>query len=654
MTLRKNLTSIRTRIGIVFLTFILLAQTLFVPKAYAETFDQNAYYQEIGQKLEYWANKYNIPPAVLKAIAWQESKWYQYQRDSSGRPLTDKPLLSANGMGIGIMQVTTYAPTDTEKIERLKTDIDYNIEMGVQLLNEKYRAYPKLGNADRNVLENWYFAIWGYNGWMTKNNPNNPDGKQDNVYQNEVLRLIGQKYNSAITFVSPVTFPAKEALPAVNPPALDSLWATSLPSHRGDLKTSIQSLLSTGGSKGEASGDYWLSMDRSNSALGSYYAYGFYSTAYNLASEAEKQTVVPKLVKAQEQLLNVADQIMANSASSDSQKNIAAKYYWTVLQGPAVDSQLTARAMAAQSQARVERLYGLRAEDTAIKISQEGWADNSTEHLVLARVDQFQDALASAPLAKKLQAPLLLTSPTALDAEVLKEIKRLGVRKVYMIGGPGAIKNEVAQTLTNAGIEVKRIYGETAPDTAVAIARELGPSTRVVIASSTSFADALSASAPAAAQGIPILLTNKESLPQSTKELLDEFGVTKTYLVGGSSVISSKLDTGSGPLVSYGPIRLWGNTQYDTMLKVVKYFNQDPKTIVFATGEGFPDGLAGGAFAALTTSPLFLVGKNTVDENTLQELTYKREANSKVYILGGPGAISSNVEMLLANTFLPQ
>src|SRR5665647_3953943 len=38
-------------------------------------FDQKAYYNDIGKKLEDMANKYNIPPVLLKAIAYMESGW---------------------------------------------------------------------------------------------------------------------------------------------------------------------------------------------------------------------------------------------------------------------------------------------------------------------------------------------------------------------------------------------------------------------------------------------------------------------------------------------------------------------------------------------------------------------------------------------------
>ena len=35
--------------------------------------DQQVYYHEVGQKIKDKANKYNIPPVLLKAVIWMES-----------------------------------------------------------------------------------------------------------------------------------------------------------------------------------------------------------------------------------------------------------------------------------------------------------------------------------------------------------------------------------------------------------------------------------------------------------------------------------------------------------------------------------------------------------------------------------------------------
>lgn len=746
--------------------------------------DQTAYYEEIGEKLEFWANQYNIPPVLLKAIAWMESGWKQYELDpATGAPLTDKPLIGRDGIGIGIMQISVYDAKDTETVNKLKNDIDYNIEVGCQLLNQKWRAYPKIGDGDRNVLENWYFAVWGYNSWATRNNPNVITGKS--AYQDSVFSLMGQKYNSAITFAPGATKYSKELLPPVNPPYLSGRWATPAQTHLGDLQVDQDRLLATGGgsSAEAANGDYWYSYAR----WCSYYALGFYVTAYKSPSVTNKGVVSEKILSAYHKLLAEADDSLLEK--KDTSYATAAKYYWTVVQGPNLDDDISERAQtglrnaltkllaeadkvaakgtgsddltAAQNygiilqssdldadlekQAKdgllrtyeellaeadklagegtasgnetaakyylavqqgtvldnslteraekgykatgsstptpnptpnpnptptptptptpdpdtndfsMERLYGTRAEDTAIKISQTGWANNSSPVVLLARSDRFQDALAAAPLAKKLNAPLLLTSPYQLDVAVLDEIERLGaLKKVYVIGGEGAVTKPVTDALTKEDLPYERIFGDTAADTAAAIARKIGPSSQVILASATSFPDALSASAPAAALGIPILLTEQKKLPAATMEVLKDFGVTKTIIVGGKFAVSTAFDGQNGPLTGYGPLRLAGETKYDTMLEIVKYFKQDPETIVIATGENFPDGLSGGAFAALEGSPMFLIPKGELNSDTAAYLESLGGKTKKAYILGGTGVISGANEKTVGSLLLSQ
>ena len=105
-----------------------------------------------------------IPPKILYGIAFQESTWRQF--DANG-----DPLIGSDGRGIGIMQVTTI-PAGVDA-ERLKTDIDYNIAVGADILVTKWgyapSVFPVIGDGDPRCYENWFFAVWAYNGWKGGN-----------------------------------------------------------------------------------------------------------------------------------------------------------------------------------------------------------------------------------------------------------------------------------------------------------------------------------------------------------------------------------------------------------------------------------------------------------------------------------------------------
>lgn len=137
---------------------LVASASLAVPDAAAGTNPSTA---EIRAKLYDAAVAGAVPPKILYAIAFQESTWRQF--DASG-----DPLIGSDGLGIGIMQVTSYALFGFDP-ERLKTDIDYNIACGVQILLEKRTWTPLIGDGSEGCYENWFYAAWAYNAWTADN-----------------------------------------------------------------------------------------------------------------------------------------------------------------------------------------------------------------------------------------------------------------------------------------------------------------------------------------------------------------------------------------------------------------------------------------------------------------------------------------------------
>jgi hypothetical protein len=110
-----------------------------------------------------------IPPTLLKAIAWAESNWRQFRAP-------DHPLTTPD-WGRGIMQVTRGMggmPIDDTTQSAIINNYVYNIACGARVLADKWATTPAIGRHDPAVLEDWYYAIWAYNGWGWVNNPLNP------------------------------------------------------------------------------------------------------------------------------------------------------------------------------------------------------------------------------------------------------------------------------------------------------------------------------------------------------------------------------------------------------------------------------------------------------------------------------------------------
>jgi len=136
---------------------------------------------EIKRIITEKALQYNIPPEVLKAIAFVENGYKQFNAQGD-------PYIASDG-GIGVMQVTPEKIDQPVNVERLKFDIEYNIEVAAQVLDSKWKLsyLPKMNEGDRHVLENWYFPIMAYNGLSKVNDPNiNPN----TAYQEKVFDRI--------------------------------------------------------------------------------------------------------------------------------------------------------------------------------------------------------------------------------------------------------------------------------------------------------------------------------------------------------------------------------------------------------------------------------------------------------------------------------
>ena len=118
-----------------------------------------------------------VPCVIPQAIGWVESGWRQ--ASGTARGSVGPVLTGRGGCGVGVMQTSTGMrfPGQLPRAVQLAFagDYIYNIAYGVQLLGQKWNATPPIGNADPTIAEHWYYAVWAYNHWSWRNNPNNPD-----------------------------------------------------------------------------------------------------------------------------------------------------------------------------------------------------------------------------------------------------------------------------------------------------------------------------------------------------------------------------------------------------------------------------------------------------------------------------------------------
>lgn len=296
-----------------------------------------------------------------------------------------------------------------------------------------------------------------------------------------------------------------------------------------------------------------------------------------------------------------------------------------------------------------KRIWGSDRYATAVEISKSGWTDGS-EYAILSNGQNFPDALSAAPLAKKYNAPILLNSGEDLDSRVEGELKRLNVKQVFIIGGNGVIPNSVAERLSQLEIEPTRLFGQDRYETSIKVAEQLDFKGELTIANGENFPDAMSIAPIAAEKSMPIILTPMGNLPNSVSEYIKNKEITKTYVVGGNDVVSDNVFN-SVPNAE----RLYGDSRYDTNVAVINRFAKDLdfNKIYLASGENFPDALAGSALAAKNLSCVIMAGENS-GQTTEDFISSKAASILQTTILGGKGVLSderaANILRIYGNT----
>lgn len=293
------------------------------------------------------------------------------------------------------------------------------------------------------------------------------------------------------------------------------------------------------------------------------------------------------------------------------------------------------------------RLAGTDRYQTALTISKAGWA--TSPNVILSRGDDFPDALAGAVLAKKMEAPLLLTGSRALEPDVKTEISRLGTNHVYLLGSRSALSETIEKELDALNVKWSRIEGSNRYATAAEIARSTGaPTGEAFLVTGNGFADALSVSSYAAAHNIPILMTELGTLPKVTMDMIVALNINKITIIGSAAVVNTNVETTlrSDPR-GYTVDRISDSNRYLTNLKVIKTLDFDRTGAYFATGGDFPDALAGAALAAKRGQPIFLVDKKSVDPQMLSYLSGIRDDLQQLSILGSYDVITYPVESIL-------
>lgn len=293
------------------------------------------------------------------------------------------------------------------------------------------------------------------------------------------------------------------------------------------------------------------------------------------------------------------------------------------------------------------RIAGRDRIATSVALSEQTF--DSAPAAVVAQSREFPDALAAVQLADALDGPLLLTEPGDLDGRVAAELRRLGVERIHVAGGPVAVSADVERELA-AVAPVTRHGGGTRYDTATLLAGAardalgLGSPDEVVVALGSNFPDALAAGPYVTQSQVPLVLVAGDGVPEATARAIAELDPDTVTVVGGPVAIPDEV---AEALAEGRELRrIAGGTRFATaslLRDEAVSAGADARTVLVATGRAFPDALGAGAALAATGGVLVLTEGDHVPSETQAALGPSKGQLRSFRVLGGPNAISHAV-----------
>lgn len=288
----------------------------------------------------------------------------------------------------------------------------------------------------------------------------------------------------------------------------------------------------------------------------------------------------------------------------------------------------------------IERQAGADRYATAAEVSRQTFAPQ-VPVAYIASGATFPDALSGGAAAAAEGGPVLLVPPDGVPDVVARELSRLRPSRIVVLGGSVAVSDGVLAALEVFAPKVDRIGGADRFEVSAAVSAETFPEhpTVAYVASGADFPDALAGGAAAGLDRAPVLLTRKDAVPVAVTAELTRLKPDRIVLLGGLAAVSEEAES---HLRLIAPTtRLSGADRFAVSASVSheSFPVVRTDTVYIASGESFPDALAGSPAAVTTWAPVLLARRDSLPQVTLDELDRLRP--SRIVVLGGPAAISA-------------
>ncbi|VIH48320.1 N-acetylmuramoyl-L-alanine amidase [Clostridioides difficile] len=207
-------------------------------------------------------------------------------------------------------------------------------------------------------------------------------------------------------------------------------------------------------------------------------------------------------------------------------------------------------------------------------------------------------------------------------------------------------RKDVNKYLRKTSAPITELTGSDRYETAVKISKEgwKNGSDKVVIINGDVSIDGIISTPLATTYNAPILLVEKNNVPNSVKSELKRLNPKDIIIIGDESSISKTTANQIKSTINATQTRLNGSNRYETSLLIAKEIDKNhdvEKVYITNANGGEVDALTIAAKAGQDKQPIILTDKDSITDNTYKWL--KSEDLQSAYFIGGPQMISTNV-----------
>lgn len=206
----------------------------------------------------------------------------------------------------------------------------------------------------------------------------------------------------------------------------------------------------------------------------------------------------------------------------------------------------------------------------------------NTQTVIILNNKNIIDAILSKPLAKAYDAPIFFTEKDGISNEIKNELEKLNPINIIVVGGEDDVPKKVIRSIEKIlpKVSIDRLNGADKYETSLIIGKKIDEIVNVeevFIVNANSNADLLSISSKAGADKKPIILTDKNYIPDNIYSWLKEERLNNAYFIGGDNVISDKIINNINIITSKDvkSNRVFGKNSIETNTKIIEKFYPD-------------------------------------------------------------------------------